>query len=648
MSGIAGIYYLDGRPVEQADLQRMLDSIAHRGPDGCGIWTKGSVALGCQLLRVTPESANETQPFIHPSGIVVVFDGRLDNRKELLETLQNSTEIFASSPDPAFVLAAYKVFGENFAKYLIGDFVLGLFDLDQQKLILARDAIGVRPLYFYSNQRQFLFASEIKALLAHPQVPTCPNDEYLANFLFLRLSGDSTEGRTFFEGIYSLPPTFRATVTPEGLSKRQYWDFDVTRRTRFKSFKEYAEGFYYYFEQAVRRRLRSMSPVAVSVSGGLDSSSIFCLAETLKRKGSQSSPDILGFSYIFNDGTPQDEKSFLLDIENDYTVSIRRILMGPEGIMEGRKREVWHGESPFLDNLRNVIEPLYKNVQQSGARILLSGTMGDQILFDQVYLLDLFNNLAWYKVRAHLKEFGKWNLDVDSKSFTRFFFRNLLKSYAPHTILSYLSGIKRKVINNHLRFEGYEQKLHELAYRRTSRKNFAKTPLATAHSKSLYNEIKSTYKIFLWEWANKVASIYGIEYAYPFVDQDLVSYLMAIPGEVQTWNGIPKGILREGMRGVLPTRIIERRCKADFTDLSNDRVACDFHSIVQSLESGRMAVRLGYVNEKTLSSELKRLRDHIRRPDCLVSWSLYDLLGLEIWLQVFFDETIAEREVDVT
>lgn len=636
MSGIAGIYDLDGRPVEQGEIQRMLESIAHRGPDGSGIWRNGSVALGCQLLRVTPESAKETQPFIDPSGNVVVFDGRLDNRKELLERLQSSTEISASSPDPAFVSVAYHTFGDKFVDYLIGDFALGLFDVNRHKLFLARDAIGVRPLYYYYTPRQFLFSSEIKALLAHPQVSTWPNNGYLANYLFLRLSGDGTKGETFFDCIYSLPPAFMATVTRDGLSKRQYWDFDVTRRIRFKSFNEYAEGFYYYFEQAVRRRLRSMYPVAFSVSGGLDSSSIFCLAETIKRRGTQSYPDMIGFSYIFNDGTPQDEKSFLLDIENDYSVSIRRLQVDPQGIIEGMRKEVWDGESPFLDNLRSVIAPLYRNVQQSGARILLSGTMGDQMLFDQAYLLDLFNHLAWNKVWAHLREFGKWNVDVDQKLFRRVFFRNLFKSFAPHGILSCLRGIKRKLINNHLKFEGYEQELYELAYRRNSKKDMGKTPSGTAHSKSLYDEIKSRHKIFLWEWANKVVSIYGLEHAYPFMDQDLVSYLMAIPGEVQTWNGVPKGILREAMRGVLPTRILERRWKADFTDLLNDRVAHDFQTIVQCLESGRMAVRLGYVDEKMLSNELERLRDYIRRADCLVSWSLYNLLGLEIWLQVFF------------
>lgn len=644
MSGITGIYYLDGRPVEQSDLQRMLDSIAHRGPDGCGVWVDKSVALGCQLLRVTPESAKETQPFIHPSGNVVVFDGRLDNRKELLETLQNSTEISASSPDPAFVLAAYHEFGDNFAEHLIGDFALGLFDLKRHKILLARDAIGVRPLYYYCTPKEFLFASEIKALLSHPQVFTRPNNEYLANFLILRLSGDGKDGATFFDGIYSVPPAFMATVTPEGLSKRQYWDFDVTRRIRFKSFKEYGEGFYYYFEQAVQRRLRGMSPVAVSVSGGLDSSSIFCLAETLKRKGSQSSLDILGFSYIFNDGTPQDEKSFLCDIERDYSVSIKRVPAGPQGIINGNREELWYVETPLLNSERNFTEPLHKEVQQSGARILLSGTMGDQMLFRRAYLIDLFNHLAWYKVWTHLREFEKWNLDVDPKWFRRFFFRNLLKSYVPQKFSPFIREIKRKLISNELNFQGYKRTFQELSYRYTS-KNFIRTRFATAHAKSLYDEIKSSYNVLRWERANKGASIYGIEYAYPFLDQDLVSYLTAIPGEMQTWKGVPKGILREAMRGVLPTKILERRWKADGTDLFNDRVAHDFPRMVRYLQRSGMAVSLGYVDEKILSRELTRLSDKIRGPDCLVGWTLCDLLGLEIWLQVFFGKKTMLKEL---
>jgi len=192
-----------------------------------------------------------------------------------------------------------------------------------------------------------------------------------------------------------------------------------------------------------------MYPVAVSVSGGLDSSSIFCLAETIKQKGPQPYPELLGFSYIFSDGTPIDEKSFLSDIEREYSVSIKRVPSGPQGIINGNREEVWYVEAPLLNSERNFTEPLHKEVRQSGAKLLLSGNMGDQMLFNQAYLIDLFNHLAWGKVWAHLREFGKWNLDVDPKWFRRFFFRDLLKSNVPHRISPYLRGIKRKLIKNH-------------------------------------------------------------------------------------------------------------------------------------------------------------------------------------------------------
>jgi asparagine synthase (glutamine-hydrolysing) len=382
------------------------------------------------------------------------------------------------------------------------------------------------------------------------------------------------------------------------------------------------------------------------VSGGLDSSSIFCLAETLKRKDPQLFPDIFGFSYIFKDGTPLDEKSFLSDIERDYSLSIKRIPAGPQGIIDGNREEVWYVESPFLNCLRNYTEPLHKEVKQSGAKLLLCGDMGDQMLFSQAYLLDLFNRLAWGKVWTHLREFGKWNIDVDANSFRRFFFRDLLKSYVPSTILPFLRKIRRTLNRNQVNFPVYKRTFRELSYRYTC-KNCDGTRFATAHAKSLYNDIRSRYKIFSWEWLNKLASIYGIEYVYPYLDQDLVAYLMAIPGEMQTWKGVPKAILREAMRGVLPTQILERRWKADGTDLLNERVAHDFPRIVESLQTGGMAVRSRYVDEKILNGELTHLSDKIRGSNCLVSWALCDLLGLEIWLQVFFGETVPEKEVKV-
>jgi asparagine synthetase B (glutamine-hydrolysing) len=145
----------------------------------------------------------------------------------------------------------------------------------------------------------------------------------------------------------------------------------------------------------------------------------------------------------------------------------------------------------------------------------------------------------------------------------------------------FLRKIKRN-LNNQVIFPGWRT-FQELSYQYTA-KNFIGPRFATSHAKALYHQVKSGYNVFRYEWANKIASIYGIEYAYPFLDQDLVAYLMAIPGEMQTWKGVPKGILREAMRGVLPTQILERRWNAEGTDLFNDRVAQDFPQIVESFK----------------------------------------------------------------
>src|SRR5438105_8176460 len=136
MSAILGIWNLDGKPVERALLARLSATMSHRGLDGEKLWLDGPVGLACQLFRVTPESANEVQPLGDGSGAVLVFNGRLDNRDELLAALKSTPDIDASSPDPAIVLAAYAAFGERFVQQLNGEFALGLFDPRRQRLFL--------------------------------------------------------------------------------------------------------------------------------------------------------------------------------------------------------------------------------------------------------------------------------------------------------------------------------------------------------------------------------------------------------------------------------------------------------------------------------------------------------------------------------
>lgn len=623
MSGIVGVWNLDGRPLSRDLLTDLVATLAHRGPDGDGAWVAGSVGLACELLRVTPEAARESQPCFSASGHTLVFDGRLDNRDELLVSLDRAAGIERDSPDPDLVLAAYEKFGEGLPERLNGDFAFGLYDPRRQRLLLARDALGVRPLYYCHRPRVFIFASEIKALLAHPEVPVRPDDEFLARFLIDDISG--FEGRTCFDGVVSLPPAHVALLTVGALTRRRYWDFDPAQRLRVGSFEDAAAEFRQHFATAVRRRLRSGSPVAVSLSGGLDSSAIFCLAQ---RFAACPCPPVIGFSYIPPTGSPADETSFLAEIERHYSLAIERLPVQRLGLLNGSRDAVRHVETPFLDEQWNTTVTLLEAVRHRGCRVLLTGHWGDQILFDQAYLVDLVRRLSWWQALAHLREYGRWFSDSHPRWFRRRFALDLVKYSLPISLLPFLRRCRR-----HPRLGWYGTRL--TAHLRRRRPAAWPSPVAAAaHARALYEQARSAYHVVCMEWNNKVAAAHGLEMAFPFLDRDLVAFLMGLPGEVQTWRGVPKALHREAMRGILPDPIVGRRWKADFTSLVNEGVEQDFRHVVGTVLDG-VAIGRGYLRGEVIRKDLERVRQGLQGSSAAHAWRVSDLLGLELWLQVF-------------
>jgi asparagine synthase (glutamine-hydrolysing) len=406
-----------------------------------------------------------------------------------------------------------------------------------------------------------------------------------------------------------------AVVTPRGAVQRRYWDFDPARKVRLRSFPEYVEAFRHYFEQSVRRRLRSAHPVAVAVSGGLDSSAIFCLAETLRRR-EPGLPPLLGTSSTFAAGSPTDEQAYLLEIERDYGLTIQRIPQGQTGILKGIREQVWHVESPLLDTQWHSTNRFRQAVHQLGARVLLTGQWGDNVLVDQAYLIDLVRRLAWSTVSAHLREYGRWFPDLqDPNLFRRRFMARLVRYHVPQPLIPLLRRLRDTLVHG----------------------------FATAHARSIYQDCRATLNVLSMEWNNKAAALQGLEIAFPFLDRDLLSFLLAIPGEVQTWKGVPKVLLREALRGVLPDAIVQRRTKADFTDLVNAGTQRDYPQLVDCLQDG-LAVQFGYLQEEVLRDEFVRLKDRVNGKDCTVAWDLSDLLGLEQWLRVFFGEQTNQKE----
>jgi asparagine synthase (glutamine-hydrolysing) len=633
MSGIVGIINLDGQPISKELLAQLSSRLAHRGPDGEGTWVHGQVGLACQLFRVTPESALETQPMQHASGAVVVFDGRLDNREELLNLLKGDPHVCATSPDPALVLASHIAWGDKFPARLQGDFALGLYNPSRGQLILVRDAIGIRPLYYCQVGDTFLFASEVKAILAHPRVAARPNDHMLAHFLLGGLGCDHHD-LTCFAGICSVPPGHQAVVTPAGITVRQYWDFDPSHEVRFQSFGEYAEAFGHLFKQAVGRRLRSASPVAVSVSGGLDSSAIFCQAETLRRESSHLVPEILGISEYYAEGSPADEIRFIQEFEQAYGLVVTKVPGETENPGRSPQEAVWHLEVPDGDSW-SWDNRLKQQARSLGARALLTGHWGDQVLFGLGYLIDLARRFRWGEVGEHLKEINRWCPDVSPRTYQRLLFQELFKAHVPHRLTPLLRRLRDLVAPQVVTVGIYTKAFRDLAYHGNGDRSGRGWP--NAHSRTLYQEIRSRARVFSMEWHNKLAAMEGLETSFPFLDRDLVAFMMAIPGEIQAWQGVPKILLREGLKAILPQAIQERRGKADFTHITNKHCFKNFNDndIVNVLKGGQ-AVQRGYIDGQALRRELVRLQQGVLSDDCLTTWSLQGLIGLELWLQNFF------------
>jgi asparagine synthase (glutamine-hydrolysing) len=294
MSGIAGIYYRDQHPVDSQPLRAMTEAAVHRGPDGVGHWVQGSVAFGHLQLCTTPESLTEQQPLVTPNGnYAITCDGRVDNRRELIQDLRSFGAVSDRAPDAALVLQAYLVWGTGCLDHITGDFAFALWDGVKRQVFCARDRLGIRPFYYYCDSSKFIFGSEINSLLQHPGVPNQLNEAMVG----LYLSGGFSDGeQTFYRGIQQLPAGQFLLVNQGQLSKQLYWELEPDQTINLASDEEYVHRFHELFEEAVRCRLRSPTPVAVTLSGGLDSSSIFCTAGELLARGQSPKCRLRAFS----------------------------------------------------------------------------------------------------------------------------------------------------------------------------------------------------------------------------------------------------------------------------------------------------------------------------------------------------------------
>ncbi len=622
MSGIFGIVHHDGRPADRAGVTRMSGASRTRAVDGEALWIQDAAAIGHQYSRVTPESIAERQPFAWDDA-VISFDGRLDNRDELLRSCDCAAAGEHPVSDAAIVLAAYRAYGDACAARLVGDFAFALLDRRQRRLLLVRDVMAARPLYYVSLGNGIAFASEIKSLLAHPAVAAKPDEDGLADLV---LNGYCDGHTTWFEGIRTVPPGHVVAVTPERVTVTRAWDFDGAE-IRYAAASDYVDHFRMLFSQAVSRRLRSAHPVAVSVSGGVDSSAIHCVAARL------SAARLRGLTLAFPKGTAADEHPFI-DVLRGHGLRIDDIPVDGVRWLRG-DQSVARMEMPSL--LWEKHDLLLARARQAGCRVLLSGFFGDQILTGAAYLVDLARRGHWALVRRHLRQTAAWMSDVDPGIPRRWFLRAAARAVAP----AWMRRVARVTLDRTLKRASYApwftNQFRERALQRALDRAGLPRRFASAHADEYWRLATSGYYLSALLQTGSAGVAHQLDTAYPFRDRDLVAFLIGIPGDVVVENGVPKGLLRRSLEGILPDAIRLRRTKGDGTAFSNGAALAEENTVRQLLNPDSLSARAGFLDPGVLRTKMPALFGTALRCDdtAHIGWQIGDTLALELWLQRF-------------
>jgi asparagine synthase (glutamine-hydrolysing) len=620
MSAVYGVWeFQSGHLGTSNPLQQLKSQLSHRG-------TKLTEFSGKDLhmAELNDQIRIPAPSHRHSSTVQLVWDGRLDNGDELNKRF--NLMVGDSNDDVAIVAALFETLLEDSFQHLKGDFAFALKSVNQPWLYLCRDPIGVRPLVYSMNTNYLIFASEIKPVLSLlPQTPELDHEGLSPYLLHSTLKTPDLE-RTPFKGIKNVKPGCFVRILPGSTHAQQYWDFQYTGRWRSATFEEAMNEFRQLFAQSVKRRMRAISPTAVSVSGGLDSSSIFAQA---MQSTKESSPAPVGISYV-SAAPDVDESQFLDDLDEMYSQKIVRINLSENaGIVDSLSEQVGTVEAPFVEYLWKATQAVLVEAKRNNARVLLTGHYGDQFLFSWAYLADLLNKGKITQSIRHLKQYSHWYNEDLSLTALRQIPRLLLRSWLPAPLLNALKKGRRLFAKSSraelLRFATDSARLSAKHQRE----------LPTSQSRHLYVQARSRYHMQCLEWYNKVSARQGMEVAFPMFDVDLIQFLIELPGDLQNRNGVPRAILREALRPILPSSITDRTWKADFSEVVNQTVTQELASAVSMLNQDSHLTKMGFVDPLEMAEYLRRASERLSNENTEAAWDIVDLLGLEHWLRIF-------------
>jgi asparagine synthase (glutamine-hydrolysing) len=553
MCGIAGII----SPKKISDAQQRIQSatltLSHRGPENEAYWLnqENTVALGHKRLCIIDVDQRSNQPFHYLNRYQIVHNGELYNYLEIKKELEKKGYSFFTESDTEVIIAAFDAYKTGCLQHFDGMFAFAIWDDKEQILFAARDRLGEKPFFFFYDEQQFLFASEMKAFWA-AGIPKEANESMLYNYLTIGYTSNPFNPlETFYQNIQKLPSAsfLQYSLSTNTLSIEKYWTADTKENNNISTAKA-IEQFISLFKESIRKRLRSDVAIGTSLSGGLDSSSIVAMCA-----GHAS----LNYTHkCFTATFPhfdKTEKEYASLIARQFGLQHFLVQVDDNALMEELDKIMWHQEEPASSSSIVAQYKVYSAAKQNNVSVLLDGQGADEILagYHKYY--------KWYwqqlYVKKKLKESSELNAAAVLGVKEKFSLKNKGMALFPHFGMAMLQGQKerrafREVDLN--REFAHEQK----------RNFYYSTPAESSLNSALYFNTFINGLEELLRYADRNSMAHAVEVRLPFLNHQLVEFLFTLPPHLKIKDGWTKWLLRKAMEHVLPKEIVWRKDKVGF------------------------------------------------------------------------------------
>jgi asparagine synthase (glutamine-hydrolysing) len=590
MAAQFGIWNFNGMPPGRSQLARAGQLLARYGPDADATYASGGLSILHRGFHTTAEARGEQQPYVSKSGFVLTWDGRLDNRAELIGALGGA--LTKDAVDVSIVALAYERWKTDCLRKFIGDWALSIWEPKERTVTLAKDPIGTRPMYYTYDRDRLMWSTVLDPLVPFGEKSLEPEMEYIAGWLSFYPATHLTP----YRGVHAVPPSSFVLLSPQGQTVRKFWDFDALETIRYQSDGEYEEHFLTLFARAVRRRLRSDTPVLAELSGGMDSSSIVCVADREIARGEAGTPRLDTVS-CYDDSEPNwNERPFFEKVEQKRGRTGCHIDVGSRGLRSVNSQTSGFVVTPGADSGSFPVDQLAACVESQGNRVLLSGIGGDEVTGGvPTPTPELADLLARARFRTLARQLKVWALNKRVP-----WFHLLLETARPFLAVDLLAPAIHKrpapwlrrdfVRSQRAALSGYEDRLTLVGSLPSFQMNLA------------------TLETLRRQFACSTDQTYPLlERRYPFLDRELLQFLYAVPRGQLVRPGQRRSLMRRSLTGLVPDEILNRRRKAFVARGPRQAISSAWPALVE-LYQNMISASFGIVDPNKLFEALNKAR----------------------------------------